>query len=53
MIGCSRFDHFGESPIKMPAGKTYVHLTNYGNDLNKSVRSVAGMTGDAGRLQPT
>ena len=40
---------FSESSfaIKMPKNKTYVHLTDDGNDLNKSVRSVAGMTGDA------
>ena len=43
--GCS----FSESSfaIKMPAGKTIVHLTSDGNDLNKSVRSKVGLTGDA------
>lgn len=33
--------------IKMPASKTIVHLTSDGNDLNKSVRSHVGLTGDA------
>jgi acetolactate synthase-1/2/3 large subunit len=33
--------------VKMPKDKTIVHLTSDGNDLNKSVRSAVGMTGDA------
>jgi thiamine pyrophosphate-dependent acetolactate synthase large subunit-like protein len=43
--GCS----FSENSfaVKMPAGKTIVHLTSDGNDLNKSVRSQYGLTGDA------
>ncbi len=43
--GCS----FSESSfaIKMPPGKTFVHLTSDPNDLNKSVRSVVGLAGDA------
>jgi acetolactate synthase I/II/III large subunit len=43
--GCS----FSESAfaIKMPKGKTFVHATSDPNDLNKSVRSQAGLAGDA------
>jgi thiamine pyrophosphate-dependent acetolactate synthase large subunit-like protein len=43
--GCS----FSESSfaIKMPKGKTFVHATSDPNDLNKSVRSQAGLAGDA------
>jgi acetolactate synthase-1/2/3 large subunit len=43
--GCS----FSESAfaIKMPPGKTFVHLTSDPNDLNKSVRSSVGLAGDA------
>ncbi len=43
--GCS----FSESAfaIKMPPGKTFVHLTSDPNDLNKSVRSLVGLAGDA------
>ncbi len=43
--GCS----FSESAfaIKMPPGKTFVHLTSDPNDLNKSVRSAVGLAGDA------
>jgi thiamine pyrophosphate-dependent acetolactate synthase large subunit-like protein len=43
--GCS----FSESSfaVKMPKGKTIVHLTSDGNDLNKSVRSQVGLTGDS------
>jgi thiamine pyrophosphate-dependent acetolactate synthase large subunit-like protein len=44
-VGCS----FTESPFapRMPRGKTFVHATNDGNDLNKSVRSKVGLTGDS------
>ena len=43
--GCS----FSESAfaIKMPRGKTFVHATSDPNDLNKSVRSLVGLAGDA------
>jgi thiamine pyrophosphate-dependent acetolactate synthase large subunit-like protein len=43
--GCS----FSESAfaIKMPPGKTFVHATSDPNDLNKSVRSLVGLAGDA------
>jgi acetolactate synthase-1/2/3 large subunit len=43
--GCS----FSESAfaIKMPPGKTFVHLTSDPDDLNKSVRSLVGLAGDA------
>jgi thiamine pyrophosphate-dependent acetolactate synthase large subunit-like protein len=43
--GCS----FSESSfaVKMPPGKTFVHATSDPNDLNKSVRSQAGLAGDA------
>jgi acetolactate synthase I/II/III large subunit len=43
--GCS----FSENSfaVKMPKGKTIVHLTGDANDLNKSVRSQIGLAGDA------
>ena len=43
--GCS----FSESSfaIKMPNDKIFVHATNDANDLNKSIRSKAGLAGDA------
>ena len=42
--GCS----FSENSfaVKMPKGKTIVHLTSDANDLNKSVRSQVGLAGD-------
>jgi acetolactate synthase I/II/III large subunit len=43
--GCSLSE--SSFAIKMPAGKTIVHLTSDGNDLNKSVRSKVGLAGDA------
>jgi acetolactate synthase-1/2/3 large subunit len=33
--------------VKMPKGKTFVHLTADANDLNKSVRSQIGLAGDS------